>query len=270
MSSNRILITVKTYPTISKTHNELVCTAGFTEEGEWVRLYPVPFRKLEEKKYKKYQWMNVVLDKNKKDPRPESHCPRLDTISLGDTIGTEQSWERRKQIVFKKVPVFTNLDELIGKANNNELSLATFKPTEILDFIVEEDDPDWDKDTLAELQERAKQNDLFEEDIKELKLVEKIPFKFSYRFKDNVGKESKLMILDWEIGMLYLNTLKKANNNKGEAIKKVRHKYFDTFVKNSDLHFFLGTTRQFHGWANNPFVIVGLFTPPAILQESLF
>ncbi len=42
MSRERILITVKTYPTLSKSHVELVCTAGFREDGAWVRIYPVP------------------------------------------------------------------------------------------------------------------------------------------------------------------------------------------------------------------------------------
>ena len=41
-----ILITVKTYPTLSKKYHELVCTAGVNTEGEWRRLYPVQFRQL--------------------------------------------------------------------------------------------------------------------------------------------------------------------------------------------------------------------------------
>jgi hypothetical protein len=30
-----VLITVKTYPTISVKYDELVCTAGFREDGSW-------------------------------------------------------------------------------------------------------------------------------------------------------------------------------------------------------------------------------------------
>jgi len=53
----RIYIVVKTYPTISKEYAELVCTAGILEDGSWIRLYPMPFRKLEEyQKYPKYSW----------------------------------------------------------------------------------------------------------------------------------------------------------------------------------------------------------------------
>ena len=47
VEKKRIYIVVKTYPTISKEYSELVCTAGILEDGSWIRLYPIPFKKLE-------------------------------------------------------------------------------------------------------------------------------------------------------------------------------------------------------------------------------
>ncbi|MES0489581.1 MAG: hypothetical protein ABUK01_06305 [Leptospirales bacterium] len=38
-------------------------------------------------------------------------------------------------------------------------------------------------------------------------------------------------------------------------------KYSDEFME-KDIYLFLGTTRQYHGWAKNPFVIIGVFYPP--------
>lgn len=53
MAKAKVLIAVKTYPTISEKYNELACTAGFREDGSWIRLYPIPFRLLdEEQQYK--------------------------------------------------------------------------------------------------------------------------------------------------------------------------------------------------------------------------
>ncbi len=52
------------------------------------------------------------------------------------------------------------------------------------------------------------------------------------------------MIEDWEIGALYWNCLRDCNNNEEEALKKVRMKYEDIFIKEKDLDFFLGTTKQ--------------------------
>ena len=39
----KVLITVMTYPLPSQSYQEVVCTAGITEIGEWVRLYPVDY-----------------------------------------------------------------------------------------------------------------------------------------------------------------------------------------------------------------------------------
>ena len=52
------------------------------------------------------------------------------------------------------------------------------------------------------------------------------------------------------------------------AIEKVRAKYFDEFV-GKDLHFFLGTTLQFHSIAPNPWLIIGVFPAPYQTQLSL-
>ena len=42
--TTRVLITVMTYPHPSRSRNELVCTAGITDAGDWVRLYPIDYR----------------------------------------------------------------------------------------------------------------------------------------------------------------------------------------------------------------------------------
>ena len=73
MALTNILIAVKTYPTLSETYDELVCTAGFLEDGSWIRVYPVPYRKLKyADQYEKWQWITVDVVKNTKDFRKES------------------------------------------------------------------------------------------------------------------------------------------------------------------------------------------------------
>ncbi|MCG3148539.1 MAG: hypothetical protein PCFJNLEI_01983 [Verrucomicrobiae bacterium] len=51
-------------------------------------------------------------------------------------------------------------------------------------------------------------------------------------------------------------------------MEKVKHKYLTEFSQR-DLHFFLGTTQQFHSVAPNPWVIVGVFAPPFEHQPEL-
>ena len=271
----KVFITVKTYPTISTKYDELVCTAGILDDGSWVRVYPLPFRKLDdENRYKKYQWMELPLTKNTSDPRPESYkvTDLSKVVLLGDPIGTDRAWEDRRRIIFDKNPVYEDLAELIVKANHhNELSLAIFKPTKINGFKIEEVDREWDSDKLALLERKASQLSMFQsaEEVKaHFTAVPKLPFKFSYSFEDNKGKKSTLMIEDWEIGMLYWNCLKQTNNEQA-AIQLVKEKYLDEF-SNKDIFFFLGTTKEHHGRAKNPFVIVGVFYPPVMHQPSLF
>jgi hypothetical protein len=140
MSLTKVLITVKTYPTISAKYDELVCTAGFKEDGTWIRLYPVPFRKKSyNEQYKKYDWIEVDLVKNTSDFRPDSFRPKsIDSeIKVVGHIDTSNNWEERKKICLGKI--YYNLTELIAEAKNKDIciSLAVFKPTEILDFTAE-------------------------------------------------------------------------------------------------------------------------------------
>jgi len=105
MALHRILITVKTYPTISGKYDEVVCTAGFLEDGTWIRIYPVPFRKRPYKEqYKKYDWIELDLIKNTKDFRPESYRPvQADTeIKIVDHIDTSQNWKERKKFCLRE------------------------------------------------------------------------------------------------------------------------------------------------------------------------
>jgi len=275
MERKRIYITVKTYPTLSEKYAELVCTAGISEDGSWIRLYPLPFRKLDnDQKYKKYQWIEADIERNTSDFRIESHkVLNIDTIKVIEPENTKVNWEERKRILFKFEKAYTNLEELINLAKAPPYrSLAIFKPTKIMDFYSEPAERDWPQNKLEQIREKAKQLSLFQtpdEVIEEFKVVQKLPYLFKYKFKDDQGKESNLMIEDWEVGTLYLNCLRDANGDEGKAMEKVREKYWDEFMTR-DIFFFLGTRKSDHHLALNPFSIVGVFYPPVDRQGKLF
>lgn len=275
MAVTKILISVKTYPTLSKKYDELVCTAGFLEDGSWIRIYPIPYRKLEfTDRYKKWQWIEVDVVRNKKDFRKESFRPiDIDTeIVLRDTVGTDNNWQERKNIVLKNIRY--NMDELIEEAQNQSIgtSLAVLKPKEIKDFIWEEEEREWDKEKLAAVYANQQQGNLFEQENKAtekiFKVVKKLPYKFSYVFTTEDGKERTLMIEDWEVGELYWNLLKRNGGDELDACQKVKEKYFDWMAKKRDLYFFLGTTQRHHNYAKNPFIIIGAFYPPKIQDDA--
>lgn len=277
MALTKVLIAVKTYPSLSTKYDELVCTAGFLENGSWIRIFPIPFRKLEyDKRFSKYDWVEIDLTKNAVDFRPESHKPRSieNAFNVVGHIETHNNWQERKRIVLKKV--YTNLTQLISEAKDKTIatSLATFKPTEILDFTIEQVEREWDKAKLAALKAKAQQLHLFQNAENPFDVVNKLPFKFSYRFKDEDGTVSKLMIEDWEIGALYWKMLAKYDGHDREtkACEDVRKKYWDDFALTKDLHLFLGTVYESHVKNYpNPFVIIGTFHPtfPKPIKEEL-
>lgn len=274
----KILITAKTYPTLSRKYAELVCTAGVTENGEWRRLYPVRFRQLyKEQKYKKYQWVEADLEKSEADIRPESYKIILNTMTtIGTPLPTDNYWRARREAFLSKVEIHENLEELIKRAHRNELSLAAFRPRRFLRFNHEPVEREWDTEKLAELEKEKSQLHLFKdkETVKrELKLVRKLPYKFSYQFVDCRGKKSKLMIEDWEIGMLFWDCLKDSDGDEQLTLAKVREKYWDLFVQSGkhELTLVLGTTLEHHNKkAPNPFVIISVFCPGLERQKSLF
>ena len=95
-----------------------------------------------------------------------------------------------------------------------------------------------------------------------------MPYRFSYVFEDEEGRESTLMIEDWEIEELYFNCLKTYGSEK-DACLKVKEKYFDTFTTKHDVYLFLGSQYQHHiKRAKNPFVIIGVFAPQKAKQED--
>jgi len=273
MPKERVLITVKTYPTLSRKYGETVCTAGVREDGSWVRIYPVPFRRLDEvQQYKKFDWLDCGLVRNSQDPRPETYRPvnQAEMTPVGH-IGTEDNWRERRRVLLETSRVYDRLDDLIDGAKANQVSLAVFKPTRIIGFVSEPDDErEWNPDKLREIRDLYSQLDLFEDNAwrQTFKVIPKLPYNFSYRFEDAAGRSSELQILDWETGALYWNCLKATDGNETAALKKVRDKYYDSFLK-TNLHFFMGTTQQFHFVAPNPWVIIGVFPIPHVFQLDL-
>lgn len=274
MAKTKVLIAVTTYPLPSRSYDELVCTAGLLEDGSWIRIYPVPLSFLIDLKGSgkvnnvKYTWIELELAKRSDDFRPESYSPKhydFKDLTIHHRFGTESNWQQRKQACLKKV--YTNLTQLIddSKAPKN-VSLATFKPAQILGLDIEDDVREWKN----EWKEIRKQGDLFATDKSPEILIPKLPYKFFYRFIDDAGKQSRLMIEDWEIGALYWKCLRAAEGSEGKALKKVREQYEANFISKKEIFLFLGTTREWHmRRGKNPFVIIGVFYPRIETQLSL-
>jgi len=131
MAKQRILITIKTYPTLSRKCGETVCTAGVREDGSWVRIYPVPFRRLDEaEQYRKFDWLECDLVKSHKRLRFESHdiAAHLDAArdeSTGQTLPDKPKMvlEQKKSRHF----ICSSTDPAPGRVPSLEAG-GTFRP----------------------------------------------------------------------------------------------------------------------------------------------
>ncbi|MCG6166941.1 hypothetical protein LFX25_03990 [Leptospira sp. FAT2] len=215
------------------------------------------------------------LRPNGSDFRPESHRPtdyqKIQTV--GEIAPDGNTWAERRKFILQNV--YTNLDQLIGEAKDKKVctSLATFKPMKFLDFTYEKTESTWDPKKLRALESEKQQGILFEneeeDDIENFEVVDKVPYKFKFKIEDDSGKVSHMMIEDWETGMLYWNSLARRGGDEAKACEDVKKKYFEDFAKTKDYYFFLGTTKQHHYVAPNPFVIIGDFRPKPMEQLEL-
>lgn len=276
----RVLVTVLTYPTPSNKYIETVCTAGITEDFQWIRIYPLKLRLIKGGKIHKFNWYDFDVEKREssKDPRKESYHLNKDPdcISKG-SIDTKpkDGWAKRMDICVDKVGCYTNYGKLLADSNTHKdgfISLATFKPTKILSFICEKKDiEELDKKKEDILRRSKEQMSLFsEEELPEYwEMAKSIPYKFKYEFEDDEGIKAKLSIEDWEVSMLYLNCIKNGKS-ESEALELVKQKYFIEFSK-KDIYFFMGTRNKEH-LKNypHPYSIIGVFYPPKGQQPELF
>jgi hypothetical protein len=228
VGKERVLITVKTYPTLSRKYGETVCTAAVRDDGSWVRIYPVPFRRLEEREqYRKFDWLECHLIRSRSDPRPETRHPAdIKQLNPVGHMGTSHNWRERRQLLLNRATVYTRLQVLIDGAKANTLSLAVFKPARILDFVWEEETREWDTAKLAEMRNQTNQGELFAEEAwrRTFQVIPKLPYSFSYRFADADGRESELQVLDWEAGALFWNCQRR-HADEHTALQKVKAKY---------------------------------------------
>ena len=260
-TKTKVLITVMTYPHPSQGYQELVCTAGITEDGEWVRLYPIDYRyRPRDQRFRKYQWIEIELAEQGEanDQRKESRKPVLDSIRLlGEPLDTQNNWEVRRQII-DKLPMHT-VNELRALYNQDKTSLGIVRPARVLNLKIEESDPEW----KPEWQRVLNQFQLFGLQPKPLA---KIPFKFSYVFEcEDSDTPHNAMIEDWELGVLYLNEVDRLGNEH-RAAESVKHKFFDELCgSDKDTRFFMGTVFPYNTW-----IVLGVFWPPKNPQMKLF
>ena len=234
---------------------EVSCTAGITDSGKWIRLFPVPYRFLDQdKRFRKYQWIEVSVQKGS-DPRPESYRLFEDTIRIkSDPLSTKKNWQERRELVSPiQAHCLCCLER--DRAISGTPTLGLFKPRTIEKLLITQDSGVWTSEQLQALQ----QGHLFSQGPKNQ--LEKVPFQFRYKFQcdEDACNGHTLICTDWEIG----ESWRKWSRDYGTGWEeKFRQMYEKEMIEKKDTHFFVGTHRVFP----QTWMIIGLFYPP--FQDS--
>ncbi|GMO47911.1 hypothetical protein BwSF12_55140 [Bradyrhizobium ottawaense] len=226
--ADEAIIIVKAAPQLSGKHGETVCTAAVTRSRQWVRLYPIAFRTLQDaQQFSRWDVVRYTAQRPRDDKRIESR--RLDHQSL--TIGGSLPQRERYGLIAPMVVESLEEERAQGR------SLAFIRP-KITRFIVE-------KKPVAELEEErqkfqlaAKQTDLF---LGPIIPYAPCPYRFKYDYEIKDGKRTGTC-QDWETEATFFNWQRQYSEE--ETIKKMKARWGEE-MPSKGLLFAMGTHSQY-------------------------
>jgi hypothetical protein len=182
-----VLIIGRASPEPSKKHIETVCTGGITEDGQLLRLYPIPLRYLEpSQKYKLWSWVKFEVQKNPQDKRKESYKVRENSIRV-----LTQVTDKSEQFSLLSKGIFGDREELEQLYKQDWTSVGVIE-IELVGIDRRKQRKDW-----AVQKPSLRQGNLY---TKVLPLSQ-IPIEliFKYRCKNNPNcKSHKSTLIGWE------------------------------------------------------------------------
>lgn len=167
-----LMVNCKTYTAVSTKYIETVCTGGIERDGRFIRLYPVPFRFLEDKEqYGRWDVIQVRAYQDTRDPRPESwHLEAGTEIRVLRNIGSErQRWE------WMRTGIFSSTEEMDAKGLTN--GLVEVEPSEL---YWEPEQKEWSAGQLNVFN----QGNLFHDQEQLRALADRVPWQFKLRFRE--------------------------------------------------------------------------------------
>jgi hypothetical protein len=190
------IVIVKAAPQIGAAHGETVCCAAIDPHGNWLRLYPIQFRHLEEsQKFGRWDRIQFKWRKPTSDVRIESRRVDQDTLTI---VGQLKPAERAH---FLAKSIVTSLK----REREQGRSLALLEARS-LDFVVERKNAEELAAQRKEFLDLQDQQDLFR--TKHLVPYEPAPYRFKYRYVCDDGERFGTC-QDWEIEATFFKWSKK-------------------------------------------------------------
>jgi hypothetical protein len=214
-----------------------------------VSALPSPYRDLAfQDRFRKYQIISLDVERPSTDQRPESYRPNVDSLELGEWLDSKKGWAKRRPLV--EPLEISSMCELARRQQLDGTSLGAFRPAEVADFTIEEDERDWDPAKQAVL---AQPSLLFPE---KAGLV-KIPYRFRYRYRCSDGKcgGHHQSVIDWELAEAF----RRWPYPEQERLEKIRQRWLDEMYRSDkDTLLFVGNQHRYP----EGFLVLGVFWPP--------
>ena len=241
----KVLITVMTYPHPSRGYRELVCTAGITEAGDWVRLYPVDYR------YRAYKTTIQEVPMGRAESVTQGAREMTNVAKAVNPIWIKYScgasryrqtttgWsDGRSSTGYRDIPSISLSSQGRSRSTSSESSV----PPECWIWRFEGADPEWKARMAAAVQAAyaiwPRQ-----------KPLRKLPYTFHYVFEcaDSDGPHTA-MCEDWELGVLFLKEAARLGSDQAAA-ESVKAKLREpTLLTARDTQFFMGTHFPYNTW----------------------
>jgi hypothetical protein len=231
-NTSKAAVIIKAAPDIGRKHGETVCVAGIDLDGNWHRLYPVPFRDLNENQ-KFSRWDIIEFDWRNAPDDERIESKRINPQTLRK-VGSVPIRERHS---FASRALITDLDAQLELGK----SFALIRPENVRFSIVRYPEAELNK----ERESRAtlhQQTDMFSDPSISR---EPPPYRFKYRF-DFGGKKRNYYCIDWETEATFFKW--RSKYGEADAINKMIEKFNIEWPKKG-IAFAMGTHRNAN-WKN--------------------
>ena len=242
----RLLLLCMTYPTESRKYGSSVCMAGITDEGEFRRIYPVPYEVFRNRKdrFKKRHYIEYEI-REKGDYRKESFKVYPESIRV---LSDEVDYDEGIRVIGQRYA--STLEDLQLAWKEDRTSLGIIKPV-LLDMKVI-----GNKQSDTTIQSTLNDGGIMPEMLKH-------SFIYHFHCSESCSYIHKCSCLDTEIGQLY-RKLKKTNS-LDLAAAKVKDRFVTWMKETREPYFMMGT----HSYHPNKWMVISVLYPKKRNQTSL-
>lgn len=229
-----------------------------------IRLYPIPYRYLQEK-FPDWTWITANVKRDDSDPRPESFKIDVKSIDVGDHVPSRNAAER-KSYVDQSPHVCQSVAELKSRQTQDRLSLGIVRAGEFVGSELtprsEDERADWErKEDEITAQYKLLEGGMKPLDFPEAKFV--VRWTCADAMTCSCGKRPHRMALhDWGIHELYRKVRMDADG--GRKIADAIRQRLDTAQR--DVYMYLGSFRT----VMNNFGFMGAFSVKKTNQIGLW